>query len=594
MVAVKKSQSTRQVHGPFTHSRLAQRIDSRDRLCVTQQIKHLAPIFLSFALITSHVLAGVVPNDVLTDEQKAARFLAQATFGPSPDSLTELKGMGYNYSAWIDAQAAKPISSSITLIAAAKASDSTLTNITTSLNRRARNQVMLAGEDQLRQRMAYALSQILVVSDADSFVSSAQEASCDYYDMLARNALGNYRTLLMDVTRHPVMGHYLSHYKNRKANPSTGTRPDENFAREIMQLFTIGLYNLNSDGTYRTDSTGRPIESYSNDNITELARVFTGFTDDSTNNTGTGTGKLDFPNAPANNFTPMRMWESQHDSGGKTLLSYPGARKPVLTAGQPGLQDVQDAIDNLVEHPNTAPYISRQLIQRLVTSNPTSAYVGRVAAVFADNGAGVRGDLLAVAKAILLDPEARSESYIKDPEHGKLQEPFLRLTQILRAFRYQVGGGTLPYDFSYYFSESVMGQYPMYSPTVFNFYTPDYAPPGLVRDDGLVAPEFQILNSVYAITMPNAVYNLIQKGTSQFTLNLSEQEALAGSSADLLANLDLYLTHGTMCTETRMTILTALQGVTTSMVPSGSTLNQTRMRLAVYLVTLSPDFAVLK
>ena len=476
----------------------------------------------------------------------------------------------------------------------AKAADTTITSFDNGLNRRARNQVMLAGSDQLRQRVAYALSQIMVISDNDSNVSGGQEGSSSYYDMLARNALGNFRTLLMDVTRHPMMGRYLSHYKNRKANTTTGTRPDENYAREVMQLFTIGLYKLNADGTYLLGSDGKPIEVYTNDDITEFARVFTGFTDDSTNNTGTGTGRLDFPSATANYTTPMRMWESQHDTGSKKLLSYASVRKGSLPASQTGLADVQDAIDNLVEHPNTAPFISRLLIQRLITSSPTSAYVGRVAAVFVDNGQGVRGDLLAVTKAILLDTEARATSFIADTTHGKLQEPFLRLTQLLRAFKYNVTAGILPYDFGYNFTEGTMGQFPLAAPSVFNFYTPDYSPAGVISNANLDAPEFQILNSVFSVTMPNAVYNLIQSGAGQFTLNTSDQEALAGTAAQLLDNLDLYLTHGTMSSDTRTAIINAVQKVTTAMVPSGSTLNQTRARLAIYLTALSPDFAILK
>lgn len=553
-----------------------------------------ARIIACFILFATGLTAAVTPNASLTADQLASRFLAQATFGPSPDSLAEFRALNYDYTAWINQEAAKPVSSAVDLLLAAKATDTTITSFDNGYNRRARSQLMLAGSDQLRQRVTYALSQILVISDADSNVSGAGEGSSSYYDMLARNALGNFRTLLMDVTLHPVMGRYLSHYKNRKANPTTGTRPDENYAREIMQLFTIGLYKLNPDGTFQTDTAGNPLESYTNDDITELARVFTGFTDASTNNTGTGTGRLDFPSAAANYTSPMRMWESQHDTGAKNLLSYPGAAKPALPAGQTGLVDVQDTINHLVEHPNTAPFISRLLIQRLVTSNPTTTYVGRVAAVFVNNGSGVRGDLLAVVKAILLDDEARNTSFITDPSHGKLQEPFLRLTQVLRAFRYTVGTGTLPYDFGYNFTENTMGQFPLAAPTVFNFYRPDYAPAGTIATAGLAAPEFQILNSVFSVTFPNALYNLIQTGAGQFTLNLTDQAALASDSNLLLDNLNLYLTHGTMSTETRTAITTALSKVTTTMVPSGSTLALTKTRLAIHLVILSPDFAILK
>lgn len=538
--------------------------------------------------------AAVTPNANLTPDQLATRFLAQATFGPSPTSLAEIQAIGYDYNAWITQQAALPVTTSVPLLHAAKVADTTITSFSSSHNRRARNQIMLTAPDQLRQRVAYALSQILVISDNDSNISGAQEGSSNYYDMLARNALGNFNTLLMDVTRHPMMGRYLSHYKNRKTNPTTGTRPDENFAREVMQLFTIGLYLLNPNGTHQNDANGRPLESYTNDDITEFARVFTGFTDESTNNTGTGTGRLDFPSATSNYTAPMRMWENQHDIASKKLLSYTGARKLTLPAAQTGLVDVQDAIDNLVEHPNTAPFISRLLIQRLVTSSPTAAYVGRVAAVFVNNGQGVRGDLLAVVRAILTDSEARDVSFITDPAHGKLQEPFLRLTQLLRAFRFSVSAGTLPYDFGYNFTENTMGQFPLGSPSVFNFYSPDFAPDGAINQAGLVAPEFQILNSVFSVTFPNAVYNLIQNGAGQFTLDITEQETLAADATQLLDNLNLYLTHGTMSTETRAALTTALSKVTAAMVPSGSTLGRTKARLAIHLIALSPDFVILK
>ena len=560
---------------------------------MTKILKNVSLAFIFSVLFSIGLSAAITPNATLTADQLATRFLAQATFGPSPDSLAELKALGYDYNAWITLEAAKPATSAVPILQAAMTA-SLITTIDTGANRRARNQVMISGPDQLRQRVAYALSQIMVISDADSNVAGGQEGSSSYYDMLTRDALGNFRTLLMDVTRHPMMGRYLSHYKNRKANTTTGTRPDENYAREVMQLFTVGLYMLNPDGTYQVDANGRPLEAYTNDNITEFARVFTGFTDDSTNNTGTGTGAADFPSAVANYTVPMRIWEKQHDTGSKTLLSYTGATTVTLPAGQTGLLDVQGAIDNLVGHPSTAPFISRLLIQRLVTSNPTSAYVGRVAAVFINNGQGVRGDLLAVVKAILLDSEARDTSFITDPAHGKLQEPFLRVTQLLRAFRYTVVAGTLPYDLGGTFTENTMGQFPLGSPSVFNFYSPDYSPQGVIGTAGLVGPEYQILNSVFAVTMPNSVNTLIQSGAGQFRLNLADQETLAANPTQLIDNLDLYLTHGTMSAETRAAILNAVQKITTAMVPSGSTLNQTRARLALYLTALSPDFAVLK
>ncbi len=536
--------------------------------------------------------AAVVPATDLSPDEQASRFLAQATFGPTMDSIAELRQLGNNYSAWIDREAAKPATSAVALLEAARTAGQ-ITQSDRATNRRARTQVMLTASDQLRQRVAYALSQIMVISDADSNVQNGRDGSSSYWDMLARNALGNFRTLLMDVTRHPMMGRYLSHYKNRKADPAAGTRPDENYAREVMQLFSIGLYQLNADGSYITDGAGRPLETYTNEQITEFARVFTGFTDASANNTGTGTGRADFPTAAQNYTEPMRMWEQQHDTGAKNLLNYPGARKPTLPAGQSGLQDVQDAIDNLVEHPSTAPFISRLLIQRLVTSNPSHGYVARVAAAFVNNGAGVRGDLLAVVKAILLDPEARSLAMLTDPEHGKLREPFLRVTHTLRAGRFTVQDGTLPYDLGA-FTENTMGQFPLGSPSVFNFYSPDYEPPGPIANARLVGPEFQILNAVFAVTLPNTFNTLITNGTGRFRLNLSDLETLAADNAALLDRLDLLFTHGTLSAESRAAIRTALDGITAGMVPANSTLAQQRARLGVYLILLSPDYAILK
>lgn len=548
---------------------------------------------LGLAIFPAAMLsAAVMPSTDLSADEQASRFLAQATFGPTMDSVAELRQLGYNYSAWIDQEAAKPVTSAVALLEAARTAGQ-ITQSDRATNRRARTQVMLTASDQLRQRVAYALSQIMVISDTEAAIQNGRDGSSSYWDMLARNALGNFRALLLDVTRHPMMGRYLSHYKNRKADPAAGTRPDENYAREVMQLFSLGLYQLNLDGSYITDGAGRPLETYTNDNITEFARVFTGFTDASANNTGTGTGRADFPNAAQNYTEPMRMWEGQHDTGAKTLLSYPGARKVNLPAGQTGLQDVEDAIDNLVEHPSTAPFISRLLIQRLVTSNPSHGYVGRVAATFVNNGAGVRGDLRAVVKAILLDPEARSLALLTDPEHGKLREPFLRVTHTLRAVGYTVQDGTLPYNLGA-FSEATMGQFPLGSPSVFNFYSPDYEPPGPIANARLVGPEFQILNAVFAVTLPNTFSTLITNGTGNFRLTTAALETLAADNAALLDRLDLLFTHGTLSAESRAALRTALDGITAGMVPAGSTLAQQRARLGLYLVLLSPDYAILK
>jgi uncharacterized protein (DUF1800 family) len=560
----------------------------------------MAPAF-RLVILAALLLGGlaaqtVQPDTALSADEHAARFLAQATFGPTTESIAELRNLGYDYNAWIDREVAKPATLAAPLVKAALAAGN-FTAIANSHNRRARNQVMIAGSDQLRQRVAYALSQIFVISDNISAISSAAEGSSSYYDMLAQDSFGSFRQLLMDVSRHPMMGRYLTHYRNRKANTTTGTRPDENYAREAMQLFTIGLYLLNPDGTYQSVTNGRATESYTNEQITEFARVFTGFTDEDNNPAavGTGTGRTDFPSATQNYTQAMKMWDGQHDTGAKTLLSYPGVRKTVLPAGQSGLQDVNDAIDNLVEHPNTGPFIGRLLIQRLVTSNPSDAYVGRVAAAFANNGRSQRGDLVAVIKAILLDQEARNLAFVLDPQHGKLQEPFLRVTNLLRAFRHTTTGSYLPYDFTTAVSETTLGQYPLSSPSVFNFYLPDYEPPGAIGNAGLVGPEFQILNSVFGITTPNNLYNLIHNATvGSFSLDLAPQAALSDNATALVDNVDLLLAHGTLSGDTRAKVVAAVNGVTAAMVPSGSTLALTKARVAVYLVAVSPDCAVLK
>ena len=504
--------------------------------------------------------------------------------------------MGYDYNAWIDREVAKTPSLAAPLVVAAFNSRQ-IERMDPISNRSARTEVMISGDDQLRQRVAYALSQIFVISDNVAAISNALEGSSSYYDMLLQGSFGNFRELLLNVTRHPMMGRFLTHYQNRKANPETGTRADENYAREVMQLFTIGLYLLNQDGTYQSVIDGRAAETYTNDHITELARVFTGFTDEDNNPiaVGTGIGRTEFPRVLKQNYTqPMKMWDLQHDTGVKTLLSYTGVRKPVLPANQTGLQDVADAIDNLFEHPNTGPFIARQLIQRLVTSNPSNGYVGRVAGVFANNGSGQRGDMLAVIKAILLDQEARNPAFIVDPEHGKLREPFLRVTHLLRAFNFVVPPHVLPYNFQFA-TAAALGQYPLSAPSVFNLYLPDYEPPGVIGGAGLVGPEFQILNSDSGVKTLNAFYSVIERALGEiFPLDLSPQAQLSGSTAMLVDNVDLLLTHGTLSDQTRAKVIAAVDGVTSTMVPSGSSLGITKAHMAVYLIMVSPDYAVLK
>ena len=287
--------------------------------------------------------------------------------------------------------------------------------------------------DQLRQRVKLALSEIFVISLADSHIDTRGAAS--YYDVLGANAFGNYRTLLEQVALHPMMGTYLSWIANQKADPTTGRHPDQNFARESMQLMSIGLYQLNTDGTQVLNSLGQPIATYSTSDIAGLADVFTGYSWYSpkpTNNT-TFNGKIKDPDA---SVTSMIPYPTFHATNAKSFLGTTIAAS--ATADPAG--DLKIGLDTLFNHPNVGPFISRQLIQRLVTSNPTPAYVGRVAAVFNNNGQGVRGDLGAVVKAVLLDPEARNTAAaLADPNYGKLREPVVRMANWMRASGAHVG-----------------------------------------------------------------------------------------------------------------------------------------------------------
>lgn len=513
----------------------------------------------------------------LTPQQSASRFLSQATFGPTTDTINEVVSLGIP--AWIDRETTKPVSQITPLMA-----NYNLTPLYHLHRPNALWEVMMQNSDQLRQRVTYALSQIFVVSDAHPNLYPISIAT--YHDLLAKNAFGNYRQLLKDITLSPTMGVYLSHLRNRKANPATGTRPDENFAREIMQLFSIGLYKLNQDGSVQL-SGGVPIPTYDIDQITNFARVFTGLT----YGTDDGSPPTSFTYNAINWFVPMYMWEEFHDTDAKTLLTYSGSVHN-LPAGRTGLQDIDSAIDNLFYHPNVGPFLAYRLIQRLTVSNPTPAYISRVAAVFNNNGSGVRGDLKAVIKAILMDAEARDLKYFYDDDQGKLREPYLRVTQLARAFKaYTSSTKTqLKWESLYYMSDS-LGQEPFRSPTVFNFYLPEFQPPGEIGAAGLVGPEFQILNAVYAPRTHNQMRRIADIAVSTsgavVKLDLNDQIALAANPENLLNNIDLFLTAGTMSPASKAVVLNAI-----SRIPSSDATN--RAKVAIHLAATSPDYVVQK
>jgi uncharacterized protein (DUF1800 family) len=416
------------------------------------------------------------------------------------------------------------------------------------------------GSDQLRQRVAYALSQLLVTSDGVPVLANRGEALASYYDLLAQHAFGNYRTLLGEVARSPAMGVYLSHQGNRKADPSTGVRPDENFAREVIQLFSIGLYELNLDGSPNRDGNSNSypdpgsnlVPTYTQNDIEELAKVMTGW--DLAGNSRFG--KL---TSRDGDFTqPMIFYPEYHEDesaaggdGNVTVLGQTFA----LNSGsdQSGLDS---ALDVLFNHPNVAPYVSKHLIQRLVTSNPSPAYLTRVATVFNNNGNGVKGDLSAVVRAILLDPEARDDRYLIDPTYGKAKEPLLAYTHLLRAIHTTpLNGWNSRADEAmngvYWIRapQRRLGQGPLRSPSVFNFYDPGHIPrDNRFIDQNLVAPELQIQTDQVVIEYNNLIFSSLNRFEKNRVIHLAG-ETLADFSANfhhyaekiLLTNFDTEL-----------------------------------------------------
>jgi len=432
----------------------------------------------------------------------------------------------------------------------------------------------LHGEDQLRQRVAFALSEIMVVSQLGA-LGNLPFAVADYYDVLAENAFGNYRDLLEEVTLHPAMGVYLSMLGNEKPDPVLNIRPDENYAREIMQLFSIGLVELNLDGSQKLDAQGQAIPTYDQEIIEGFAHVYTGWTF-----AGAPSFRQARPNQ-SNQVLPMQLYPGFHDTGSKKLLG--GVE---LAAGQSGEQDLRDALDNIFNHPNVGPFIAIRLIQRLVTSNPSPGYVRRVAEVFNNNGAGVRGDLGAVVKTILLDPEAHSSMPMEID--GKLKEPLLRLTQLWKAYNATSSSGRFPLNASYI----LFGQGPLQSPSVFNFFSPFFAPPGEIRDSSLVAPELEIAteyqNTLFTNYMFYQVFALNQTNDTleedDVYINFEEEMAIAGNIDALIDMVANKLLAGEMSSTLRQEITGMLERI-----PETDT--AVRAAETIYFVVTSPEYA---
>jgi len=531
---------------------------------------------------------------------EASRFLAQSTIGFDMDMVDEVMDIGFE--AWIDTQFTLPPSyltdTMRQIYDESKAifvSNGNNPNNYPSMPNHVHLdyawwQVSVRSQDALRQRVAEALSQIIVIS-LNSSLSGKSLGESIYFDLLIEHAYGNYEDLLQDITLTPGMGVYLTYVNNPATDTIEMIFPDENFARENMQLFTIGLDMLNPDGTPQLDGGLKRMPTYDNDDIAEFAKVFTGLgyadrIDENNPYWGMGIYNADLT-------LPMIMYEDHHETGPKYLLD-----GYIVPGGQTGLEDISDAITHLFNHPNVGPFIGRQLIQRLVKSNPTPAYVGAVTAAFNDNGAGVRGDMKAVIKAILLHPEARECSWIQHAQQGRLREPILRKTQFARLFEPITPYPGKYWHYSYYDTEYT-DMHPMRSGSVFNFYSPSFAPNGPISDQGLVAPEFGIYNSRTSIGYASQLYHWIE---SEHLLHLSWYEEGLTSPADLsvlleyakdpdalIDYLDNILTHGQLTPQTRAIIKSTLSEFSLSINDLVS-----KVSLATYLILLSPDFNILK
>lgn len=504
----------------------------------------------------AHVATGA-----LVSPQMAARFLEQTTFGPTIPSIADVQATGMQ--GFVTNQFNLPVSP----YADPDVGETGLS----ALQKRFFVQILYA-PDQLRQRVAFALGQIFVI--AGDKINTPQ-AFTPYLRLLEADSFTNYRQIMEDVTLSPAMGHYLDMVNNDKPDPALGNHANENYARELMQIFTIGTSLLNEDGSLQLDASGNPIPTYTQDTVEAFARAYTGWT------YPTQPGATPQKHNPAYWNGPMVADDANHDTAAKQLLQYAGAAGGGLEpAGQSAALDLEGALDNIFNHPNVPPFVSRRLIQHLVTSNPSPAYVQRVADVFKDNGMGVRGDMKAIITAILLDPEARrgDDPTMAGPNDGHLQEPILFMAGLLRAFDATSDGSNLAGQ------GSAMSQNALFPASVFNFFSPNY----VITGSHLLGPEFQILTTATALSRANwvnsFVFGSLGPGT---TVSFSSYASQASTPGALLDNLATLLLHGAMPSDMKASILTAMQAV-----PAGPTQSLLQAKTAIYLIATSSQYQV--
>ncbi len=553
-------------------------------------------------------LVNGAPPTLLVSPEDASRFLEQATFGATDASIHHLSLIGYP--AWLTEQFALPptlhepaVEQAVILDNPPCAAGDVKCNAALFVQNASNEgfvqdtfwQQSVADNDQLRQRVEYALSELTVVSSEPNFsIQSMPRGEANYYDVLGADTFGNFRTLLQDVTLSPMMGQFLNMLGNDKGDATTD--PDENYAREVMQLFTIGLNKLNDDGSEKLDSTGKPIPTFSNTDVMGLAAVFTGFGWNIPGNSSeTAWSNCCIYVGPGHGeeLLPMQSFPSHHSTVQKQFL---GVTIPASAGPDPD-GDLKVALDTLFNHPNLPPFFCKQMIQHLVTSNPGPTYIGNCSAVFENDGAGVRGNLQAVISEILLDPEARSSATdFSNSQYGKVREALIRYTEWARAFTAESRTGS--YDIGS--SEDPiwgLGEMSLRSPTVFSWFAPGYVPPGTsIAAAGLVAPEMQMTNVSTVVGYINYMQNAIGSsatGGSDLFASYEAEMGLAATPTALLDRVNLLLMAGEMDSTLYGQILAAINAIG---IPSGdqNAINaalQNRVKTAIYLTMASPEFS---
>lgn len=575
---------------------------------------------------------GFLPNYIA-----ASRFLSQATFGSTYNEIQKVANQGIEK--WLDDQLALPnnfkIETYVQNLHQSIVDSLNLKNNTTANNLTnvflsnwhfdaAWFQGSMTAPDLLRWRVAFALSEILVTSRVSAFDGNPY-ALASYYDVLLDNSFGNYRTLLDKITYHPTMGTYLTFLNNKATDTLNTTKPsfpDENYAREIMQLFSVGLYQLNNDGTEKKDNFGKSIPTYNNDDIANLAKVFTGLSWGDGNYLGIGSKNdwsytkrlkfygLDSSDAKKNTWKTNPRIVDGHERGKKTFLGSTVDPTASRTSMQ-GEADIQDGLNIIFNHPNVGPFVCRRLIQRLVTSNPSPAFIDRIATVFNNNGSGVRGDLKAVIRSILLDPDARNCCGDDTDTFGQLREPFIRYMNLVKGLNLEATGGIYRNVMNRVYDKTE--QRPLNSPSVFNFYNPDYRPNGFLKDAGKTGPEFQILSSQTLSGYYNALHEwLINDSPIEYyglftgetykpnqapKFNVTADYVLTPNDKipQLLDKYNLILANGRLSIKSLKLIGDAIKSMPYAQDSNGvpsTTEAYRRVRMAIYLILTSPDYII--